>query len=113
MEGLTLLNRNHKEYPSSPENAKLELNYEIVTDFSKACEIKQNAVQAEKKGIHLLRENDKIYGLGIAFGTELYVMKQEGFISEGFLLETMDEVLKSQNVFLFGLKVFNVNLIGR
>ena len=86
------------------ENAKLELNYEIVTDFSKACEIKQNAVQAEKKGIHLLRENDKIYGLGIAFGTELYVMKQEGFISDGFLLETMDEVLKSQNVFLFGLK---------
>ena len=50
LEGLTLLNRNHKEYPSSPENAKLEFfenayperNYVIEFDcpeFTSLCPV--------------------------------------------------------------------------
>ena len=86
------------------ESTELELNYEVVTDFSKACEIKQNIVKATKKGIHLLQEEGHVYGLGLAFETQLCVIKPEGFISEDFLIEFMDEVLKSGNAYLFDLK---------
>lgn len=86
------------------ESKELTVSYELVTDFSKACELKQEAVKAEKKGVHLLRDEEAIYGLGLAYEKKLYVIKTEGFLTEEFLLETLDEILLSGNVYLFGLK---------
>ena len=77
--------------------------FKLVTDLNEAENIFMNAGKSSCVGFQLLGE-DAILGLAIAYSEEdIYLIRVEGFISEGYLCDQLNMILRSAESTVFSV----------
>ena len=110
LEFKNLLNKFEKEAVN--ENSEKE-NFKIVTDFTEVEDIFNKAKSKEYIAFYVLeeknkknsRENKEFVGLSLCLSKEeIYIIPQEGFLTENYLCDKLKELVKYTKLVTFDIK---------
>ena len=88
-------------------------NFKIITDFSEAEEIFQKASEKEYVSFYVLEDRDKkqawgskvFVGISLCLSKEeVYIIPQEGFLTEGYLCDKLKKLSKDTKLVTFDIK---------
>lgn len=106
-----------QDQSSEPKEGHAAEHFQYVTELAQAEEIFTRLAKAQQSAVHLLEENGTVYGIAAALpagaqpqadgrgAADVYLIRSEGFLSAGYLLDHLARVLTSGNrVAAFELK---------
>lgn len=101
-----------KRFEDAPvlQTKKNELqNVEIIEDFTRAEELFDqlfNPVSKARIGVFALNDSGSLLALGLASGTNVWVLPVQGFVTEAYLTEKLRCLSEHLAVCLFGIKEY-------